>query len=206
MGLNYKNLNPCGLYFAFLFELETEKKFNPSLGLKSKKQTWNQTKLSGSKILRGVLCSFKRDCINFQPLGGLTWMRQTGCGIPTFWICFHPVNMDMQTLLHKWRHCYWQKKRNQKRQYQNTTNIAWIIHADCACYHCVLKKLSSEFHAPTHDFNQPIYCTIFGREKNQGQIANTNSHNFNCSRRFYICTCDQFVKKKNTALHFINNC
>ena len=140
-------------------------------------------KLSVSKNLQGVLCSFKRDCINFQPLGG---PHECVTRAVVFWHFEHVL--DMQTLLHEFerRHCYWQKKRNQKRQYQNTTNIAWIIHADCACYHCVLKKLSSEFHAPTHDFNQPIYCTIFGREKNQGQIANTNSHNFNCSRRFYM--------------------
>ena len=140
-----------------------------------------------NNFARGSLF-FQERLHKFPTTGRATWMRHAGSGIPTFWTCFHPVDMDMQTLLHEFerRHCYWQKKRNQKRQYQNTTNIAWIIHADCACYHCVLKKLSSEFHAPTHDFNQPIYCTIFGREKNQGQIANTNSHNFNCSRRFYM--------------------
>jgi hypothetical protein len=145
---------------------------------------------------------FQERLHKFPTTGRATWMRHTGSGIPTFWTCFHPVDMDMQTLLHEFerRHCYWQNKRNQKRQYQNTTNIAWIIHADCACYHCVLKKLSSEFHAPTHDFNQPIYCTIFGREKNQGQIANTNSHNFNCLSCFYMWSVCQ-NEKYSFAFH-----
>jgi len=187
MGLIFRNKAHMGFILLFCSSSRQKRNLIP-------RWVWNpKANVKPNQIVR--LKNFARGSLFFQErlhkfptTGRATWMRHTGSGIPTFWTCFHPVDMDMQTLLHKFerRHCYWQKKRNQKRQYQNTTNIAWIIHADCACYHCVLKKLSSEFHAPMHDFNQPIYCTIFGREKNQGQIANTNSHNFNCSRRFYM--------------------
>ena len=53
MGLNYKNLNPYGLYFAFLFELETEKKFNPSLGLKSKSKRETKQNCPSQKFCKG---------------------------------------------------------------------------------------------------------------------------------------------------------
>ena len=153
-----------------------------------------------NKIVR--LKNFARGSLFFQErlhkfptTGRATWMRHTGSGIPTFWTCFHPVDMDMQTLLHEFerRHCYWQKKRNQKRQYQNTTNIAWIIHVDCACYHCVLKKLSSEFHAPTTTLTSQ-YIALFSEGKKIRDKLPTQTHTTSTVHAAF--TCDQFVKKK----------
>ena len=159
-----------------------------------------------NKIVR--LKNFARGSLFFQErlhkfptTGRATWMRHTGSGIPTFWTCFHPVDMDMQTLLHEFerRHCYWQKKRNQKRQYEHSLNYS--------CWLCLLSLCSKKIKLWISCTNARLYPANILHYFRKGKIRDklpTQTHTTSTVHAAF--TCDQFVKQKNTALHFINNC